>query len=99
MKYVILKIKIADGISKAFPYIFCEQDTHSIVADRMEKMLLSEMRKDAVVYSAGFCTIGKEGFICRRGSETLGIASELERCTEDEHLLNWMDHNQGVCHD
>lgn len=99
MKYVILKIAITDGVYKAFPYIFCEHDTHSVVAESMKHMLMREMKKEAVVHSAGFCNASNGGFICIRGSETLKIKSENDRCAEDERLLNFIDSTAGVMYD
>ena len=99
MKYVILKIAITDGVYKAFPYIFSEHDTHSVVAESMKHMLMREMRKEAEVHSAGFCITGGGGFVCHRGSETLNIKSSMERCDADERLLNFIDSTAGVMYD
>jgi len=99
MKYVILKIAITDGVYKAFPYIFSEHDTHSVVAEHMKHMLMREMKKEAIVHSAGFCLPGGNGFICTRGSETLKIKTEHSRCDDDERLLNYLDSTAGVMYD
>jgi hypothetical protein len=98
MKYVILKIKITEGVYKAFPYIFCEHDTHSVIAESMKHMLMREMKKDAIVHSAGFIVTDEfgDGFRCWRGSETLKIPKEEERCDADERIINHIDSTAGV---
>lgn len=100
MKYVILKIEITEGVYKAFPYIFCDHDTHSVVAEYMKHMLMKEMKKEAVVHSAGFCSPDSEGmFTCYRGSETLKIPSEKVSHKDDSRLLSFIDSTAGVMYD
>lgn len=99
MKYVILKITITEGVYKAFPYIFCEHDTHSVVAEYMKHMLMKEMNKEAVVHSAGFCAPAGGGWICHRGSETLKIPSDNKRCEDDETFLTFHASTSGIMYD
>lgn len=99
MKYVILKIDLGQGVYKAFPYIFSEHDTHSVVAEHAKQMLMREMRKEAIVHSAGFCWLGSASIACERGSETLKIAKESHDAPgsrEDTYLLTFHDSTSGV---
>lgn len=99
MKYVILKIDLGQGVYKAFPYIFSEHDTHSVVAEYAKRLLMREMRKEATVHSAGFCGFGGAGIVCERGSETLKIAKEPHDAPgsiEDTRLLAFHDSTSGV---
>jgi hypothetical protein len=99
MKYVILKIEVTDGVYKAFPYIFCDHDTHSVVAKSMTHMLMREMDREAVVHSAGFCVPAGSSFLCTRGSESLKIKAEHTRSEEDERLLTYIDSTSGIMYD
>jgi hypothetical protein len=100
MKYVILKIEITEGVYKAFPYIFCQHDTHSVVAESMKRMLMKEMNKEATLHSAGFCSPNYNGgFRCVRGSETLKVPVEKEVNNEDSNLLSFIDTTSGVMYD
>lgn len=96
MKYVILKIKISDGVHKAFPVIFAEHLTHSEVAVGMTRVIRRETTHNPEVHSAGFCGWGMNGFVCTRGSETLQIPRENERSAEDERLITLNTSTSGM---
>lgn len=100
MKYIILMNNKPDqGYSRAFPIIFPEYMTHSVVAlgtifahDKEEKLKLD-------VLSAGICFIDPRGnWSCERGSGSLNIKRSKELSKVDERILNLPEAFQGIMH-
>lgn len=96
MKYIIIKASTVTG-DWAFPFTFANHIAHEVAARDFKQLVHRTLPagSELSVHSAGFIYF-REGLVCIRGSETLGIERQPEPNEKDARIFMFSESMGGL---